>query len=229
MIRFSVQVPINVRLFQPWKGWVMHTGWLFAGGEATGITKYGWMNTTTTIDGFSKTAFVNTTWHLHTVVLAPERIVPISFLAHAGYQVRPIRRGLTQRQGGNGTEFYTLRTLKQLQATQWVVQGINTPSLIAVPVPAAPDTVTHAWMDLRGDISGDFPEASVPHYTTFAYEQRVRGLGAQGNMGNPYMKKTSIGWKSIGEHNTIMWRGGQFACGPDAGRFTVYTSNTGHG
>jgi hypothetical protein len=80
-------VPIKVRLFQPWKGWVMYSAWLFAGGEAMGITTYGWYNSTTSIDGHSKTAFINTTWDLNAVIFAPERIVPMSFIAHAGYQV----------------------------------------------------------------------------------------------------------------------------------------------
>jgi hypothetical protein len=217
MIRFDVQVPIKVRLFQPWKGWVMYTAWLFAGGEATGITTYGWMNTTTSIDGFSKSAFINTTWELNCVVFAPERIVPISFLAHAGYQ------------GGNGTEFFTLHALRQLQAKQWIIQGSQTPSLIAVPVPAIPDAIAHAWMDLRGDISGDYKEANIPHYPTFRYERRVRGFGVSGNMGNPYFKNTAKGFKSIGDYNTIMWRGSQWWNGLVAGAFSNYTTNTGHG
>jgi hypothetical protein len=89
--------------------------------------------------------------------------------------------------------------------------------------------VKHAHIDLRGDISGDYKESNVPHYQTFRFERRRRGFGAPGNMGNPYARREARGYKSIGEYNTILWRGGQFACGIDAGRFTVYTSNTGHG
>jgi hypothetical protein len=69
----------------------------------------------------------------------------------------------------------------------------------------------------------------VPHYHTWRYEQRVRGFGVPGNMTNPYTRHGAWGFKSIGEYNTFMHRGQFYACGSEAGKYTVFTSGAGHG
>lgn len=210
MYRHDVHVPVDFRIMRPFMRYAMQSSILLRGGYDTGQTNFGHMDVTVSSDGANKSSLVNATWWISSMVTNPGRVVHMPHIAYAGIL------------GGAGSRFFTEAQLLDLANVQWVINDTGSPSLIAVMVPFGTET-RYEDLDIRGK-DMDFDGGRQCYYPTYPFELKNRHFDS---LTNPFTVPDL--WKgSRGDINTICWQGTQYACGPEAGKYTERTINKGH-